>query len=173
MVLEEYGNMANLDFFLFEDDYKLIQRAGESLLHSAEAKAVFLIDKNGQQISASGSYEDIDTTSLATLTAGNVAATDGLAKLLGEAGFTILFHEGEDDNIHISKIGETAILLVIFDDQTSVGMVRLRVKQITPELEQILADAINRKDDNKIPAVEKGKSKIADITDEDIDNLFK
>lgn len=165
--------MANLDFFLFEEDYKLIQRTCESILHSSEAKAVFLIDKNGQQISASGDYENIDTTSLAILTAGNVAATEGLAELLGESGFTILFHEGKQDNIQISKIGDTAILVVIFDDQTSVGMVRLRVKQITPELSSILADAINRQGEEKDKATSDGQSKIADITDEDIDNLFK
>jgi predicted regulator of Ras-like GTPase activity (Roadblock/LC7/MglB family) len=166
--------MASLDLFLYEEDHSALQRSVQVLLRESEANAVFLIDKNGQQLAAAGQYDDIDTTALATLTAGNVAATDGLAKLLGEQGFTILFHEGERDNIHISIVGDVAILVVIFDDRTSVGMVRLRVKQITTTLEDILLRALKRKDDKQArKIIDEGRSKLADITDEDIENLFK
>ena len=58
---------------------------------------------------------DIDTTSLASLTAGNIAATGGIAKLLGEEEFPTQFHEGERDNIHIKLVGNRVILVVIFD----------------------------------------------------------
>lgn len=165
--------MPSIDLFLFEEDHQALQRSVQVLLRESEANAVFLIDKNGQQLAAAGDYDDIDTTALATLTAGNVAATDGLAKLLGEQGFTILFHEGQKDNIHISIVGELAILVVIFDQRTSVGLVRLRVKQGSPVLEKILTAAVNRRDEKKDTVVKEGKSRLADITDEDIENLFK
>ena len=165
--------MPSIDLFLFEEDHQALQRSVQVLLRESEANAVFLIDKNGQQLAAAGEYEDIDTTALATLTAGNVAATDGLAKLLGEQGFTILFHEGQKDNIHISIVGELAILVVIFDQRTSVGLVRLRVKQSSPVLEKILTTAMHRRDEKKETVVREGKSRLADITDEDIENLFK
>ena len=55
-------------------------------------------------IASAGNTNGIDSTSLASLTAGNIAATSGLAKLCGEKEFSILFHEGEWDNIHISLI---------------------------------------------------------------------
>lgn len=165
--------MAAIDLFLFEDDHAALQKAANELLHDSEANAVFLIDKNGQQLTAVGDYDNIDTTSLATLTAGNVAATDGLAKLLGERGFTILFHEGEQDNIHISIVGDLAILVVIFNEKTSVGMVRLRVKQTTDKLEEILISALEKRKSQKKEIMDEGRSKLADITDEDIENLFK
>jgi len=63
------------------------------------------------------------------LTAGNIAATGGLAKLIGEREFSILFHEGERDNLHISIVGQRVILVVIFDQKSSLGLVRLRVKE--------------------------------------------
>lgn len=163
--------MHESDLILFEEDISLLEKSLTSLIRESEANAAFLIDKNGQQITASGDFENIDTTALATLTAGNVAATDGLAKLLGERGFTILFHEGERDNIHISIVGNAAILVVIFDEKTSVGMVRLRVKQATTALEEALANAA-KKSDKRDTAVREGRSKLADITDEDIDKLF-
>jgi predicted regulator of Ras-like GTPase activity (Roadblock/LC7/MglB family) len=131
---------------------------------------VFLVDKNGQLITSCGSTEGIDTTSLASLTAGNIAATGGLAKLIGEKEFSILFHEGEKDNIHISIIGHRVILVVIFDERSSLGLVRLRVKKAGGELERVFAE-INQKShaDKAGLGVD---SPFAEITDDDIENLF-
>ncbi len=166
--------MSTIDFFLYEEDYTELQQAVQRLWKESDSKAVFLIDKNGQQLTAAGDYSDIDTISLATLTAGNVAATDGLAQLLGEKGFTILFHEGERDNIHISVVGEVGILVVIFDERTSVGLVRLRVKQASPSLETTLQRAVNRRHERQAVGEEaRQRSGVPEITDEDIENLFK
>src|SRR6476660_2683080 len=128
------------DFVLYEEEFRQLQEALRRLRQEANAKAVFLIDKNGQQIASAGEVEQFDTTSLASLTAGNVAATDGLAKLLGEREFSILFHEGEHDNLHINVVSGTAILVVLFDERSSLGLVRLRVKKATGELATILSD---------------------------------
>ena len=76
--------MGSADFILYEEEYASLEEALRRLRQEANAKAVFLIDKNGQQIAAAGEIEQFDATSLASLTAGNVAATDGLAKLIGE-----------------------------------------------------------------------------------------
>ena len=140
------------------------------LLSNANAKVVFLVDKNGQLITSAGLTEGIDTTSLASLTAGNIAATGGLAKLIGEKEFTILFHEGEKDNIHISIIGHRVILVVIFDERSSLGLVRLRVKRSSDELERIFKEI-----DGKTQSEKTGMgvdSPFAEITDDDIENLF-
>jgi len=112
----------------------------------------------------------MDTTSLASLTAGNIAATGGLAKLIGEKEFSILFHEGEKDNLHISIVGGRVILVVIFDQRSSLGLVRLRVKKASDELGRIFDDlskkAAETEKHNKM-------SPFAEITDDDIDNLFR
>jgi len=73
---------------------------------------VFLVDKNGQLIASAGDTREIDTTSLASLTAGNIAATGGIARLWAKRNLHS-FHEGEKDNIHISLIGQRIILVVI------------------------------------------------------------
>ncbi len=166
--------MPALDLVLLEEDHRELQQAMLRLCRASESKAVFLIDKNGQQLMAAGDYSNIDTISLATLTAGNVAATDSLAQLLGEKGFTILFHEGARDNIHISIVGEKAILVVIFDNNTSVGLVRLRVKRATGELEAVLARAIEREQQRRqqVETTQKRVS-LSEITDKDIEDLFK
>lgn len=155
---------------VYEEEFERLEQALRRLRYDANAKAVFLIDKNGQQIAAAGDVDEFDTTSLASLTAGNVAATDGLAKLIGEREFSVLFHEGQRDHIHISIVARRAILLVIFDERSSLGLVRLRVKRASVEMDEIFED-MTRKEGSG-PSGQVQTSPFAEITDEDIDSLF-
>ena len=158
--------MSTPDLVLYEEEFQKIKEALSRLRLDANANVVFLVDKNGQQIAATGDLGSLDTTSLTSLTAGNVAATDGLARLIGEKEFSILFHEGEKDNLHITIVGGRVILVVIFDGRSSLGLVRLRVKKAGEELGRIFEGLLK-----KVEAPGAG-SPFAEITDEDIDNLF-
>ncbi len=154
---------------MYEDEFQRISQILARLRVDASAKLVFLVDKNGQQIAGAGEMEQVDATSLASLTAGNVAATDGLAKLIGEKEFSILFHEGKKDNIHISIVGQRLILVVIFDERSSLGLVRLRVRKAAAEIERVLNQMIDKAREQ---GAEEIASPFAEITDEDIDALF-
>ena len=77
------------DLVLYDDEFRKIKDSLQRLASDANANVVFLVDKNGQQIAAQGEIENLDTTSLASLTAGNVAATDGLARRLKASGVRI------------------------------------------------------------------------------------
>src|SRR5262245_12637765 len=129
--------MPGTDLVLHEEEFTRIRDVIARLRNECNAKVVFLVDKNGQQIAANGELNAIDTTALASLAAGNVAATDSLARLIGEKEFSVLFHEGERDNLHISIVGGRVILVVIFDERSSLGLVRLRVKKGSTELAAI------------------------------------
>jgi predicted regulator of Ras-like GTPase activity (Roadblock/LC7/MglB family) len=164
--------VADTDLILYEEEFRRITFEVEKLRKDANAGLVFVVDKNGQLIASSGDTSRLDTTSLASLTAGNIAATGGLAKLIGEREFSILFHEGERDHIHISLIGNRVILVVIFDSRTSLGLVRLRVKRATESLVRIFEE-IQQKVEQQQSAHQEIRSPFAEITEEDIDNLFK
>jgi len=162
--------MPGTDLVLHEEEFTKIRDVISRLRTECNAKVVFLVDKNGQQIAANGELNAIDTTALASLAAGNVAATDSLARLIGEKEFSVLFHEGERDNLHISVVGGRVILVVIFDERSSLGLVRLRVKKGSSELAGIL-DVMLKKSASPRKAAA-GGSPFAEITDEDIDKLF-
>jgi predicted regulator of Ras-like GTPase activity (Roadblock/LC7/MglB family) len=151
---------------MYEEEFHEIQAVVERLVREANSKVVFIVDKNGQLISAAGDVENIDTTSLASLTAGNIAATGGIAKLLRENEFATQFHEGENANIHIQLVGNRVILVVIFDSKSSLGLVRLRVRKASDELTRIFDALLNKVQE---PGAD---SPFAEITDDDIDNLF-
>jgi len=160
------------DLVLYEEEFQKIRQALQRLFQDASAKLVFLVDKNGQQIAAVGDMNSVDTTSLASLTAGNVAATDGLARLIGEKEFSILFHEGEKDNIHISIVARRVILVVIFDERASLGLVRLRVRRATTELEGVFEEIASKIESEKLTLAAELDAPFSEITDDDIDRLF-
>ena len=155
---------------LLEEDHKAILRVADRLVSDANAKAIFLVDKNGQLVGEAGETEGIDTTSLASLVAGNIAASGGLAKLIGEDEFPVHFHQGERDNVHITLVAQRIILVVIFDDRSSLGLVRLRVKKAGQALSEIF-DLVFKRAEQDLEDGGHG-SPFAEISDEDIDNLF-
>ena len=162
--------MSTAQMVMYEEEFQDINEIMGRLLKESNAKVIFLVDKNGQLISGVGETERFDTTSLASLTAGNIAATGGLAKLIGEKEFSILFHEGEKDNLHISIVGGRVILVVLFDSRSSLGLVRLRVKKSSEELSTIFDRLLKKAEDEE----KRGASDFpfAEITDDDIDSLF-
>ena len=157
-------SMADTPILLREQQYHQIKAVLARLRLDSSAKVVFLVDKDGQEIASLGEVGNLDTTSLASLAAGNVAATGGMAQLIGENEFPTLSHEGERESIHISVIGRL-LLVVVFDERSSLGLVKLRSKQISPQL-ATLFDEIANADNGDL------ESPFAGITDEDIDSLF-
>jgi predicted regulator of Ras-like GTPase activity (Roadblock/LC7/MglB family) len=159
--------MADTPIVIREQQYHQIKAVLAKLRMDSSARVTFLVDKDGQQIAVHGEVGNIDTTSLASLAAGNVAATGGMAQLIGEKEFPTLSHEGERESIHICVIGRV-LLVVVFDERSSLGLVKLRVKQVTHELAQIFDEIIR---EAKRHAANPD-SLFAEITDEDIDSLF-
>jgi predicted regulator of Ras-like GTPase activity (Roadblock/LC7/MglB family) len=157
--------MVNPQMVMYEAEFHQIQAVVDRLVRDALARVVFIVDKNGQLIASRGEVDNLDTTSLASLTAGNIAATGGMAKLLKENEFATQFHEGERANIHIQLVGNRVILVVIFDNKSSLGLVRLRVKRASEEL-NLIFEALLKK------VHQPTESPFAEITDDDIDNLF-
>ena len=136
--------MIDSQLVLYEEDHRKILGVIGRLVREANAKGVFVVDKNGQLIGEAGEVRGIDSTSLASLTAGSIAATGGLAKIIGEEDFPIHFHQGVRDNLHITTVAKRMILVVIFDERSSLGLVRLRVKKAGQRLSEVFDEIFKR-----------------------------
>jgi predicted regulator of Ras-like GTPase activity (Roadblock/LC7/MglB family) len=159
--------MIDMPILIREQRYHQIKALLARLRLDASARLVVLVEKDGQQIAVHGELGELDTTSLASLVAGNVAATGGMAKLIGEKEFPTLSHEGDKESIHISVIGRV-LLVVVFDQRSSLGLVKLRSKQVSQELAAAFAE-VER--DSQLSAGGAGLP-FKEITDEEIDGLF-
>jgi predicted regulator of Ras-like GTPase activity (Roadblock/LC7/MglB family) len=158
--------MLTSQIVMYEDEVRQIKDVADRLQQDSRSRAILVIDKNGQLIADAGASGELDTTSLSSLVAGNVAATGGIAKLIEEEEFTGQFHEGKGISVHMTIVGRRMILVVLFDKNTTHGLVRLRVKKATTELETILEEVVKKAKSPQAVNV------FAEITDADIDNLF-
>jgi predicted regulator of Ras-like GTPase activity (Roadblock/LC7/MglB family) len=157
--------MLNPQLALYDEELSEIREVADRLQQDSRARTILIVDKNGQMIASSGVDADLDTTSLSSLVAGNVAATGGIAKLIEEEEFTGQYHEGKEISVHMTIVARRIILVVLFDKNTTQGLVRLRVKKAN----EMLTDIFDR-----LAAKPKGQEEdvFKEITDEDIDNLF-
>ena len=105
--------MVESQLVMREEDFAKVLAVIQRLVKDADAKGIFVVDKNGQLIAEAGEMIGVDSTSMASLTAGSIAATGGLAKIVGEEEFPIHFHQGQRDNLHITLVGARMILVVV------------------------------------------------------------
>jgi len=128
----------------YKEDLDQIEKLLDEFLKLSNAKCIFLIDKEGHLITQKGLTQTINPQSLSALVAGAFAATKELARLVGETEFSVMFHQGKKDHIHISLIGDRAISAIVFDEKTTVGMVNLYSKELISKLEKIFDIASKR-----------------------------
>ena len=165
--------MSSSNLVLHEAEYLRLKSILVMTQRDLRADLVLLIDRSGRQIAAEGPARGIDMTSLSSLAAANIAATDGLARLVGEPEFSILYHQGKHRSIHISDVARKFSLVVVFDETVALGMVRLRVKRATAYLEEILRNFL-RKTEGVGAAAKAAPAPTSPLnfTDEEIDKLF-
>jgi predicted regulator of Ras-like GTPase activity (Roadblock/LC7/MglB family) len=159
--------MADTPFILQEHQFQKLKTVLARLCVECAARVVFLVDRDGQPIAFHGDIGDMDTTSFSSLAAGNVAATSSMAKLIGEDVFPAVVHEGEHESIYISVIGR-ALLVVVFDERSTLSLVKIRSKRGSFEVAHILDEATVDSANYRLNQ----NSFFNEITDEDIDSLF-
>jgi len=116
-----------------------LEGAMKEMLDGAKASSVLLINsEDGSLIAAQGLTEALDTTSLAALAAGAFVSTREIARLVGEPEFTVLFHQGKRQHVHVNVAGDRGLLMTLFNDDTTVGLVRLCARKACLRIQQTL-----------------------------------
>jgi len=134
--------MSTHDVAIHEEAAQRIDGILLRFLEESSAIDALLIDRGGQLLAGGGTA--LDTVSLSALAAGAFSSTAAMARIVGEPEFTMLFHQGINENIHVAAVDEQAILLAVFDHRTTAGMVRLFAKEATAAIGAVLAEAKGR-----------------------------
>ncbi len=132
--------MAGCDWVLFEEDVERMNGTLDVFLRETEAKCVLVIDKGGHLIAVRGVTDSMDTASLSALAAGAFASTREIARLIGEPEFSVLFHQGRREHIHVSLVDSKTLLMAIFDDHTTIGIIRLYAKDTEEEIARLFGE---------------------------------
>ncbi|MEP6591250.1 MAG: roadblock/LC7 domain-containing protein [Gemmatimonadota bacterium] len=120
-----------------EEDSHRIRALLLDFLRDASARTALLVDRAGQMLITVGETPTFDPTAFASLTAADFSANDQLARLLGEPEFGTLFHQGEKESLYLADIARRVILVVLFDNRTTLGLVKLRMRSVVSELTTI------------------------------------
>jgi predicted regulator of Ras-like GTPase activity (Roadblock/LC7/MglB family) len=166
--------MVKGDWALYEEDFWSFNQILQTLMRSASSRSVMLIDKTGQLISSIGEPPGFDVTSFCSLAAADFAANQQLALMVGEKDFATLVHQGANESLYLSLIGDRVILVVLFDKKTSLGLVRLKARRATDELIVVLNKVfkkVNYKNEDAL-TVNLGADFQTEAESE-IDSLFK
>ena len=102
---------------------------------------VIFMDMAGNTIAKHDNGKNkLDSVAFAALAAGNFAAVDAMAKLVGESEFSLLFHKGEKSSIHFNKADDDTLLITMFTKDISLGLVRLKVSEAIRQINKILVE---------------------------------
>jgi predicted regulator of Ras-like GTPase activity (Roadblock/LC7/MglB family) len=150
-----------------EEDFTAITKTLEAFLKESNARCALLVDRTGQLVATVGEKPKFDPTTFATLTAADFSANDQLAKLIGENDFQSLFHQGEKESMYLADIVRKVILVVLFDNRTTLGLVRLKMKEVVADLSKLFEAMFSRSaSGTQKPSVLAG-------ADDEIDKLFQ
>ena len=99
------------------------------------APLVMLADISGRLIIYRGRLSATQSTGLAALAAGSIAAGDEIGNFLGlRNNFQSQLLEGSLANLYSVKVGPELLLIVAFTSKTTLGMVRIFAQQTRQEL---------------------------------------
>jgi predicted regulator of Ras-like GTPase activity (Roadblock/LC7/MglB family) len=150
------------------EDQSAIHQVLQRFLTDSQSKCAMVVDRSGQLVTTVGDQPRFDAQAFASLTAADFSANDQLARLIGETDFNTLFHQGERESMLLADVARRVILVVLFDNKTTLGLVKLKLKATVEQLAQHFATMGTR------PArPEPDRRPLLGNVDEEIDKLFQ
>jgi predicted regulator of Ras-like GTPase activity (Roadblock/LC7/MglB family) len=132
--------MLNSPFTIDEATYSSVSELCENLVRQSRAACALLVGQDGMLLHACGSVEDLDVDSLAALAAGVFASSREIARMIGEPTFDVATQQGRRNHLQLIRVADCAILVAVFDDRTTAGMVRLYGLRVARRLARLLAE---------------------------------
>lgn len=152
-----------------EDDARRTREILDQFLIGSRARSALLIDRNGQLILGVGSPHGFDSTVFSSLAAADFSANDQLASLMGEQEFSSLFHQGQKESMYLADVGRRVILVALFGEGATLGMIRIRARTAVHELTAVFRELFDRTSSADVGQLE---SSWLDEAETEIDRLF-
>lgn len=156
--------------FLGAEDVRQLDALLLTYQRDTDARLVVITDRTGRLLTSVGEMGDIDATAFASLVAGEFAASGQLAAHLGEAEFASLYHKGPDRSMFLADVAGTAVVAVLFDERTTLGLVRVKAKSLVPRAAAVFEQLRTRGPLGELVQFEAGWAAEAEI---EVDRIFR
>ncbi len=128
---------------LYPDHDQAIDEVLTELEKLCKTKLILLTDSSGQLISMHGDRGKLSVISLGTLAAGDLAASQEIARLTGELdGSQIVIREGNNVFTFITAVGNEMVLFVQTWRETPPGWSRLVILKAAHKIEQVIKTSV-------------------------------
>lgn len=118
---------------------KAIDKMLSSLIQKLPARFILLTDVTGQVISVRGEQGKINVVALGSLVAGDLAASQEIARLTGEyEDYQMILREGQASHTFIAEAGSYLALMVQVSHEVPLGWARMLIQQAAKELPDVL-----------------------------------
>jgi predicted regulator of Ras-like GTPase activity (Roadblock/LC7/MglB family) len=109
---------------LLEEDVQVIDAALQDFLTKSEATAALIAAEGGFLIFQQGNLSGFDATTLSALAANAFSATQAIATVLKETGFSTVYQQGVQFSILVGQVNRQHTLVVVFPATVGVGAVK-------------------------------------------------
>lgn len=113
----------------------------QRLMEDSSSRHVFIVDRSGKQSASYGDLGFIDITDFTALVVAKTLASNALSEVVDNHPFSTASIEGKKWGAYFAALGSSNVLIVVFDHQTNVDRVSMRVKRALPAFEQALQAA--------------------------------
>ncbi|MBF0303227.1 MAG: roadblock/LC7 domain-containing protein [Desulfamplus sp.] len=120
-----------------EDTVIKVEKILQDFIEESGATYALITDMGGNPLFTAGE-EDFDVDTLAALSAANYATTKEIANLIKEDNFSLLFHRGNNENVHFAKITQDILMIVLFKPFLSLGLLRLKINSLQQKIVSII-----------------------------------
>jgi predicted regulator of Ras-like GTPase activity (Roadblock/LC7/MglB family) len=127
-----------------EEESIMITKCLARLMDETGATYSMVLDRAGQILSSNGDVHQGEMMHLGALLAGSYASSREMARLLREDNFRVLVQEGTREKIFTETVDDRWLLVVVFDHQAHLGLVKVLAKRATQSLSTILQLVIER-----------------------------
>ncbi len=157
------------NFIIYNEEYVQVKEILKNLTEATKSEIAFITDAEGHCIASTGNMEDSYLNSISSLIAGSIAAVNSIAQMLSMSKFNSILTESDDKNLYVTSVNDRTMLIIIFEKDSNLGLVRFRVKNSTKELESVFVKINEKANSNQAKGTE---SLFEGVTDADIDEIF-
>lgn len=136
--------MTEYNLIIEQEDASLLDQCLIRFVEDTGVRLALLMGRDGYLRASQGERKDVGVESLCALAVGAFASSEALARMAGESEFNSIFHQGVRASVYISMVGDSHLLLTLFDYHGSAPLVRLQAKVTSEAIISILERAYLR-----------------------------
>lgn len=169
----EIGYRLRSGIAIFPAQELALQQIVADLLNRLPARFILLSDVAGQIICAKGEHEGINLVALSSLMAGDLAASQEIARLTGEyQDYQLILREGQTSHTVISEAGQNLVVMAQVAYEVPLGWVRLQMQQTVRQLAAQMDVLVANREDVPVTPVDTGDESLADLFGDALEALW-